>query len=271
MTDRRWLIALGAAGLAIFALSFVNAWITHDRELLGEGYRHLTTLLGAWQTRGMPVLTVGALTALVVGIGALASAWRPRAVPASILLAGSAVVLGIVGSVAVPVGQTGHASSVRMSLGPLLPVGILLAALMVVAGAAIARPPASAFAALFVVGILAVGGGVAGRWVGLQWAEGTGEHWADGSYARAAAGELPAATLTIEDGRFTLGERWAGTWESSGWTIMLDGDPACPDSRGTYHAHGEGEADLRFVMVVDTCEDGARAAALEAGIWVRAP
>jgi hypothetical protein len=158
-----------------------------------------------------------------------------------------------------------------MSVGPILPVGALLAALMVLAAGAVARPPAIAIGALAAIGLLALGGGVAARWVGLQWAEGSGEHWAEGSYTRAAAGDLPAATLTIEGGRFAIGERWAGTWESSGWTVVLDDDPSCPDSRGTYHAHGEGEADLRFVKVVDTCEDGARAAALEAGIWVRVP
>ena len=52
---------------------------------------------------------------------------------------------------------------------------------------------------------------------------------------------------------------------------MVDDDPACPDSRGAYHAHGVDDEDLRFVMVVDTCEDGARAADLETGIWERDP
>jgi hypothetical protein len=51
--------------------------------------------------------------------------------------------------------------------------------------------------------------------------------------------------------------------------VTIDNDPACPDARGTYHAHGEGEADLSFVMVVDPCRDGERAADLETGIWER--
>ena len=101
--------------------------------------------------------------------------------------------------------------------------------------------------------------------------EGTGEHWQDGTYTR-TAGDGPSS-LTIEGGRFEIADRWAGTWESSGWTVVLADDPACPDARGTYHAHGEGEGgeDLRFVRVVDICADGARAADLEAGIWERGP
>ncbi len=50
----------------------------------------------------------------------------------------------------------------------------------------------------------------------------------------------------------------------------LDDDPACPAARGTYHAHGVDEEDLRLVMVVEPCMDGARATDLEAGTWERA-
>ena len=39
----------------------------------------------------------------------------------------------------------------------------------------------------------------------------------------------------------------------------------------TYHARGAGEEDLRFVKIVDTCQDGARGADLETGIWERVP
>ena len=41
--------------------------------------------------------------------------------------------------------------------------------------------------------------------------------------------------------------------------------------RGTYHAHGAADDELRFVKVVDMCDDGARAADLETGIWERDP
>jgi hypothetical protein len=53
--------------------------------------------------------------------------------------------------------------------------------------------------------------------------------------------------------------------------VIIDGDPACPDSRGTYHARDAGDENLYFVKVVDTCADGARAADLETGTWVRVP
>ena len=81
----------------------------------------------------------------------------------------------------------------------------------------------------------------------------------------------PAETLTIAGDHVTIGDRWEGTWEWSGWTVTVDNDPACPDSRGTYHARDAGEENLRFVKVVDTCAEGARAADLETGIWVRVP
>lgn len=271
MTARGWWLVVAVSGIAIFGLSFVNGWIEHDRELLGEGYRHVRTGLGAWRTRGMPILTAAALLALVVGLGALVSARRPRMVPAGAMLIGSMVVLGLVAAHAMPLEQDGHASSVRLGIGPLLPIGALLAAAMVAGSAAAARPSRRSIGILVAGGVAVVLLGTGARWVGLQWAEGTGEHWADGSYRRPALADQPATTLTIEDGQYRLGDRWAGTWESSGWTVVLDDDPACAGSRGTYHAHGEGEADLRFVKVVDTCEDGARAATLESGIWERQP
>ena len=36
MTDRRALMVVAVAGLALFALSFVSGWIVHDREIGGE-------------------------------------------------------------------------------------------------------------------------------------------------------------------------------------------------------------------------------------------
>lgn len=271
MTDRRWLVAVAVAGLTIFALSFVNAWIAHERELRGEGFRLVQIGLGAWRGVGMPVLSAAAVLALLVGLGAFASLRRPAAVAAWLLLAGACVTLALIAAAAWPIGQDGHASSVRLTVGPLVPVGVVLAAVMVVGCAAVARPSSPLVGALVALVVVAVGAGVGARWLGLQWAEGTGQHWDEGSYTRPATAAEPAMTLTIDDGRFSLGDRWSGTWEASGWTVVLDDDPACPGSRGTYHAHGEGESDLRFVKVVDTCEDGARAAALETGIWARDP
>ena len=271
MTARRWLIVMAAAGVAIVVLSFVNAWIVHDREVRGEGYRFVHHAVGAWRGVGMPVLTLGVLLALAVAVGALAAlAGRPRIRP-WLLLLGSIMALGLIGSGVWPVTQSGHASSVSLSAGILLPVGIGLAALMVVAGVALARPSTALLVAAGLAGLVALGGGAAGRWVGLQVAEGTGRHWSEGSYTRQATAGQPTETLTIRGETVTVGDRWGGSWEWSGWTVVIDDDPACPDSRGTYHAHGVDDEDLRFVKVVDTCQDGARAADLEAGIWERVP
>jgi len=270
MTRRRWLVVAAVSGAAVFALSFVNAWIVHDRELRGEGYRHVQHFVSAWRGVGMPVLPVAALVA------ALTAAWavavdRRASLPAWPLVIGAAVTFGIVAAAAVPVGQDAHASSVDLSAGPLLPVGALLAAAMVVAAVAAAGLSARIVATTAAVAMVALGAGAGARWLALQLGEGQGRHWTEGSYTRSATGGEPTETLTIGDGTFAIADRWRGRWEWSGWTVVVDDDPACPDSRGTYHAHGVEDEDLRFVMVVDSCEDGARAADLETGIWERDP
>jgi hypothetical protein len=270
MTERRWLLLIAAGGIAIFGLSFVNAWIVHDREVRGEGYRHAQHFLSAWRGVGMPVLTIAAFGAFATALYALILLRRPS-LPERPLLPGAALVLGLVLSAAWPVSQTGHASSVELTVGLLLPIGALLAVGMVVGAWAIVRPASAAMLTVTGLLVLALTAGVGGRWLGLQWAEGTGRHWSDGSYTRQATGGEPTETLTIGDGRVTIGERWQGIWEWSGWTVVIVDDPACPDSRGTYHAHGDNDKDLRFVKVVDTCEDGARGDDLETGIWSRDP
>ncbi len=270
MTRGRWLALVALAGLGLFGLSFIGGWLVQDRELTGEGYRSLQTVLSAWGGHGMPWLTVAALTALVVAAAALALAFRRRA-PPWILLVGSAAVLGLVLATAWPVSQVGHASRVDLNPGLPLLVGAVLATAMVVGALAVAWPGRAAAVALTLGTLAIIAGGASGRWMLLQAAEGTGRHWSDGSYSRTATDGEPTETLTIGDGRFMVGDRWAGTWEWSGWTVVLDDDPACPDARGTYHAHGVGESDLRFVKVVDTCLDGARAADLETGTWARQP
>ena len=271
MTAQRWLIVVAAAGVAIVGLSFVNAWIVHDREVRGEGYRFVQHAVGAWRGVGMPVLTLGVVLALAVAAGALGALAGRLGVRPWLLLLGSIVALGLIGSGAWPVSQSGHASSVSLSAGIVLPVAIGLAVLMVVAGVALARPSRGLLVAGGLAGLVALGGGAAGRWLGLQVAEGTGRHWSEGSYTRQATAEQPTETLTISGETVSVGERWGGSWEWSGWTVVIDNDPACPDSRGTYHAHGVDDEDLRFVKVVDTCLDGARAADLETGIWERVP
>jgi hypothetical protein len=270
MTRRRWLLVVAICGAAIFALSFVNAWIVLDRELRGEGYRHAITTVSAWRSAGVPVLTFGAVAALATATLAVRIAPAP-ARPAWPLIGGSTLVLAVLLATAVPVGQDGHASSVDLTAGMLLPVGIALAAGMLAGSLAVADPPRRTVVAAAVLGALMLAGGVGGRWLGLQAAEGTGRHWSEGSYTRTATDGEGTESLTIGDGTFTISERWRGRWEWSGWTVVLDEDPACPDSRGTYHAHGVADEDLRFVKVVDTCEAGARAADLETGIWERDP
>ena len=268
---RPFLLLAAASGAALFALAFVPGWIVLDRELRGEGYRHVQTLLDAWTGRAAPVLPLAALTALLTATLALLGLRWPDQRLTTAALAGSVLVLCLVLAAAIPVAQDGHASSVDLSPGWAAAAGTALAAAMVVGSAVRSHPTRRVLGATLAAGLVVVAGGGLTRWVGLQLAEGSGAHWNEGSYVRQAVGGEATERLTIFDGRFTIGDRWSGTFESSGWTVVLDQDPACPDARGTYHAHGEGDADLRFVKVVDTCRDGARATDLETGIWQRAP
>ncbi len=270
MTRDRWLWVAVAAGLGVFALSFVNGWIFHDRELRGEGYRQVHVYLSAWRGVAMPVTSAAAIGSLATAAAAGLLLAR-RSVPAWLPVLGAALVIGLIVASAAPVTKDGHASTVRLSAWWLLPLGLVLAAVMAAGVLRAVRPSRRVLLAAAALGIVALGAGVGARWIGLQWAEGTGRHWEVGSYTRPPVGDRAELTLTLTGDRFAIGDRFAGDFESSGWTVTLDNDPACPDARGTYHAHGENEADLRFVMVVDPCLDGERAAELEAGIWIRDP
>ena len=269
MTSRRWLAVLVVVGIAIFALSFVNAWIVHDREVRGEGYRFVQHSVSAWRGVGMPVLSLGVVAALAVAVGAAFSLLGRLRVEPWLLVAGSFLTLGLIASTAWPVSQDGHASSVDLSPGIVLPFGFGLAILMVVAAVVLLRPSRRTTVAAAAIGLVALGAGAVGRSFALEAGEGTGRHWSEGSYTRTATEGEPTETLAIAGATVSISERWGGSWEWSGWTIVIDNDPACPDSRGTYHAHGVGDEDLRFVKVVDTCQDGARAADLETGTWER--
>ena len=269
MTRTRWLTGVAGAGVAFFALSFVDGWLVQDRELRGEGYRYVQTVVSAWRAAGIPVVALAAVAALVTAAAALAP-WRRWRVPAAAPVVTSALVIALVAAAALPVRQDGHASSVDIRPGALLLVGAALALAMLAGSVAVARPRRGVLIGLAAMAAVA-GAGFGGRWGLLQAAEGTGRHWEEGSYERGATANLPAARLTIGDGTYRIEDGWSGTWQSSGWTVVLTGDPACPDARGTYHAHGEENDALRFVMVVDPCRDGERAAVLQAGIWERAP
>jgi hypothetical protein len=271
MSRRSWLAILAVAGILVFALGFVDGWIVHDREVRGEGYRLVQVVLGVWEERGLPILAAGTIAALLVGIGA-AMAWAGRAVvPAWVLVIGASLALGILASGAFPVSQDGLASSVDLSLGWPLAVAVGLGIVMAVAAFLAVPPRAGVIVAAAIVAIVAFGIGAGGRWYGLQLAEGDGRHWSDGSYTRTATGEQPTETLTFDGETIAIGDRWSGTLDWSGWVVNIEDDPACPDARGSYHAHGEGEDGLRFVKLIDTCRDGERAADLETGIWERVP
>jgi len=269
VTQSRWLWLVAAAGLAIFAISFVQGWIVHERELRGEGYRFVRIFLSAWRDVAIPVTAAAAVSSLVVAVLAAGRALSTLAVPTAILVIGSALVVGLIGASAWPVMQDGHASSVRLGPWWLLPVALALGLLMVTGSVAVARPSRRVVAAAAVLAVVAFAGGAAGRWLGLQLAEGSGRHWEVGSYTRTATDGEATETMTLTGQSYRIGDRWSGTFESSGWTVVLDDDPACPTARGTYHAHDVDQDDLRFVMVVDPCMDGARAADLEAGTWER--
>jgi hypothetical protein len=271
MTDRRALVVVAVAGLALLALSFLNGWIVHDREIRGEGFRESETLLSGWKSISIPVLSVGAVAAGATGVAAIVLLARPGALPRWLLLAGSIVALAIVASSLVPLSWDGHTTSVDLRPGFLTVVGLVLAVVMVVAAGLASGASGAAWLAFAVGGALVAGAAVAGRWGVLTVAGPSNQNWEDGTYVRDPGGAAEL-TLIVEDGRYRIGDRWAGTWEGSGgWTVALDNDPACPESRGAYHAHGEGDddADLRFVKIVDTCADGQRAADLESAIWVR--
>lgn len=269
MTQARWLWLVAAAGVTLFALSFVQGWIVQERELRGEGYRYVQVMLSAWRGVAIPVTAAAAVGALVTALWAAARATFSPRVTALVLVLGSALVVGLIGASAWPVMQSGHASTVRLSIGWLLPVILAVGLVMLWASIAAGRPSRRVLVAAGGLALVAMVAGTGGRWLTLQLAEGTGRHWEVGSYTRPATDGAPAETLTLDGQTFSVSERWSGTFESSGWTVVFDNDPACPDARGTYHAHQVGEEDLRFVKVVDTCLDGERARDLETGTWER--
>lgn len=271
MTDRRALWVVALTGAAIFALSFVSGWIVHDREIRGEGFRHSETLLSAWHSVAVPVLSLAAIGALATAAVAFAALARRDAVPRWALVAGSVAVLGLIGAGVVPLGWDGFTTSIDLRPGLLTAVGLALATVML--GGSQGGAPHPAWPVLAVAVLLVAATGAGGRWAVLTLSGPSNQAWSDGTYVRAADDGEPL-TLVVADGTYRIGERWSGTWEGSGgWTITLDDDPACPGSRGAYHAHGEGPdgKDLRFVKIVDTCGDGGRAADLEGGTWTRQP
>ncbi|MEO8509990.1 MAG: hypothetical protein ABI534_01990 [Chloroflexota bacterium] len=266
---RRWSLLVAAAGVAIFALSFVPAWIVHERVVTGEGYRDVFVELSAWRDVAVPVVTAAALLALVVGLAGAVRALRPERIPGWLLIVGSVLVLGLLVASMLPVWQVGHASRVTLTPGWALIVAIGLGVVMLAAAVAPARPSGRVAIASVLLVLLVVAGGSIGRVIGLNLDEGDGRFWEAGSYTRPATGEEPAETISLDGSTYRVGDRWAGAFEWSGWTVVFDNDPACPDSRGSYHAHPAADAGIYFVRIVDTCLDGERGRDLETGIWAR--
>ncbi len=265
-----WLWLVAGAGVAIFALSFVQGWMVQEREVRGEGYRFVQIFLSAWRGAAIPVTAAAAVGALLAALLAVAGVLGRRSISTWMLFS-SVLAVGLIGASAWPVDQSGHASSVSLSPWWVLPMAFGLGGAMVIGSVAVAKPSRRVVAGALVLAVIAVVGGAGGRWWGLQLAEGTGRHWEVGSYERTATEGEATETMMLTGETYVIGERWSGAFESSGWTVVLDDDPACPSARGTYHAHGVDEEDLRFVMVVDPCMDGARAADLQAGTWERTP
>jgi len=273
VTDRRALLAVTIAGVAIFALSFVRGWLFLDREVRGEGFRHSEILLSAWRSVAIPVLSLAAIIAVATAIAAIVMLRKPGVLPRWLLVAGAVAVLALVASSLVPLSWDGFTTSIDLRPGLLAAVGLILAVVMLVAAWMAAGIGRGAVVPIAIAGLVVAGAAVGGRWAVLTVGGPSNQAWEDGTYVRAGDDSAPL-TLTIEEGTYRIDDRWSGAWEGSGgWTIAIDGDPACPDSRGAYHAHGEGEdeVDLRFVKIVDACGDGERASDLESGIWVRQP
>lgn len=271
---RRSLLQLGMllTAAAILALSFVPGWLVNDRVLLGEGPRELLAHFTAWQVQAVPVISAGVV--LEVAVGILAALQLARVLSARwvgyLVTAAAAGGLGLILAGTWPVSQSGHASSVAISPGLPLAAAILLAAVAFACSLRLVIPARKLLiGAAFLVVVAAVGG-AAGRAVGLDLAEGTGEHWSEGTYTRAATGDQATELLTLRSGHYSVADRWSGSFTASGTVVILTADPACPTARGTYHVQAAGtHGDIHWEKIVDLCV--ARAADLQTGIWTRNP
>ncbi len=258
-----------AAGLGVAALSLVPGWLEHTRQVLGEGSRWVLTVQGAWEREGLPVLGAGAVAmVLVAGAAALAVA-RPRSIRVGWLVPLVAVAVGLLVAGLPPVAQHGHSTGVTLSARwPLaLAAGLGVAALAGVLLAA--RPSQIALVGVVTVVVAVTIGGWGGRFVQLHLIEGTGQFWSQGSYTRAATDGQPTETVSLRAGNVTVGDRWSGDYEPSGRVLSIVDDPACPDVRASYFVNAAPGGGITWVMIIDTCENGARAADLTTGVWVR--
>jgi hypothetical protein len=261
------LIVVLLAGLAILGLSFVPAWLVHDRIVLGEGFRRVHVELSAWTSQSWPVLSAAVLLATLGSALAVARLVRMPHPGSGWVLVAACAGLGLAAAGAVPVSQSGHASSVMLTADWGLLVAIALAGAGVVGAAVAAAPTRLVAAACAALVVIIVVGGWGGRVVELNLTEGTGRHYSEGSYTRPATGDQPAETLTFGATTITVGVRWSGQYEGSGRVVSISDDPACPDVRGSYHVDAAAGGGITWEMIVDTCANGARARDLTTGVW----
>jgi hypothetical protein len=170
------------------------------------------------------------------------------------------------------VSQQGLASGVTLTPGWALGIGVALAAIVAGGALSLAGLSGRMLAGSAAVGVLIAGAGVGGRALGLNLGEGTGRHYSPGSYTRQATAGQPTERLTLTANTYQFGDRWSGTYDGTGLVVALTNDPACPAVRASYHVKRAGEGDdITWEKIIDTCRDGARAADLQAGVWVRQP
>jgi hypothetical protein len=265
----RWLLGVPVlVAIGLLALSVIPRWIVHHRELTGEGYRTVLTELSAWHGPLLPA-AIGVGLAVIGGAMAAARLAGYGRLPRGAVVVAELAALAVLAAFAWPVAYARNAVSLSLTPGWAAWLAIALAAVgAVAAGLAVRWGPRRLAIAIGLAALLAMGT-VGGRTLGLRLATGTGEHHQEGSYSRVAIDGEPAETLTIEDGRYTIGSRWSGTFLVAGPLVSLVDDPACPGVRGTYHLYAAGGQDVQFVKVIDTCQDGARARVLETGTWAR--
>lgn len=252
----------------MIGLSFVPGWLVHDRVVLGEGPRDLLAHFNAWQNQSLPVLGAAVVVEGIVAAGALVLLVRRLPMGGLALPLATALGLGLLLASTWPVSQEGHASSVAVSAGWPLGAGIAIGAGMLMA--ALLVSPISRFMLVAVLGVVvaAAAGGAVGRQIELNLAEGTGHHWSEGTYTRPATSGAASEQLTLRGNRYSVGQRWSGTFEASGNVVILTGDPACPDARGSYHVQAAGaNGGIRWERIVDLCAGGERARDLQTGIW----
>ena len=261
---------VGAAGAGIVLLSVVPAWLHHVRNVGGHGLTAISVTWSAWEGRAWPFLPLAVVLAGAVAVLALVGLRWPDISPRRLLASASVLVLGLLLGAILPLDRTGYASRVQIDPVWALPVAAALGLLMV----AVTLPGARRRAALL-VGAAAVivlsAATYGGRVVALDLAEGNPRHYSDGTYIREATDGQPAETLTIRDGKFSVGGRWSGIISGRGLVAVLTDDPDCPTDRGAYRVFAAGEQDIRWNLIVDLCADGERGRDLTTGIWRRQP